>query len=314
MIEFRGVDMSFGDKAVLRGLTFEVRPGEVYTLLGANGAGKTTAINILCNLLDADGGTVRVDGIAAGEATRGRLGVAPQEISLYLDLTCSENLAFFAEVYGIDGGRRRERVTAVLETLQLSPWAETRVEQLSGGWRRRMNLAVALVPAPAVLVLDEPTAGLDIESRHELWGLIERLRASGVAILLTTHLMDEAERLSHRVGILKDGRIVAEGSIDELRSRIASEQVAVVESADDEAICARALDQGWRPRRHAGRLTLWLPRRFDFSELVRRLDGVPLASLALHDISLEHIYLELAGAPETALAARPQLEDSVLNV
>ncbi len=298
MIEFVDVDKSFGDKAVLRGLSFEVEPGEVYTLLGANGAGKTTAINILCNLLDADGGTVRVDGMPAGEATRRRLGVAPQEISLYLDLTCRENLAFFAEVYGIDGGRRQERVAEVLETLGLGPWAETRVEQLSGGWRRRMNLAVALVPAPAVLVLDEPTAGLDVESRHETWGLIERLRASGVAILLTTHLMDEAERLSHRVGILKDGRIVAEGSIDELRSRIASEQVAVVESGDQEAVRARARDHGWQPRRHAGRMTLWLPRRFDFPELVGHLDGVPLASLALHEIGLEHVYVELTGGFE----------------
>ncbi len=293
MIDFQNVRKSFGPKPVLRGLTFKVHPGEVYTLLGPNGAGKTTAINILCNLLDADEGTVRVGRAGESENTDlAQLGVAPQEISLYLDLTVRENLEFFAEVYGIRGQRRNVRVGEVIESLRLGPKAEIPVANLSGGWKRRINLAVALISAPSTLILDEPTAGLDIESRHELWDLIKKLSNSGVAILLTTHLLDEAERLSHRIGILHEGRIVAEGSLEELRSQIAARQVATVDSDHSDAIRDVASKEGWPVSDYAGRLTLLMPQLIEFSELVRRFEGVPLKALSLEEISLEHIYVE----------------------
>ena len=298
MISFNNVHKSYGQKPVLKGLSFEVRSGEVYTLLGPNGAGKTTAINILCNLLDADSGNALVNESQVNEATRGQIGVAPQEISLYRDLTCRENLEFFAEIHGLRGNQLKERVESILETLRLGPWAQTLIDKLSGGWRRRMNLAVALVSSPSVLVLDEPTAGLDIESRHELWELIERLKDAGVAILLTTHLLDEAERLSHRLGIMKDGKVVAEGSMDELRSQITAQQVALVESPDPESVHRVAQQEDWPIRSYAGKLSLWLPRRIEFSQLVNRLEGVALSSLSLHEVGLEHIYVELSSGFE----------------
>jgi ABC-2 type transport system ATP-binding protein len=298
MIELQGVKKSFDGRPVLLDLSFDVEPGEIYTLLGPNGAGKTTAIHILTGLLAADAGSVRVHGEPVGEATRRQLGVAPQEISLYQDLTCRENLAFFGEIYGIRGAQRDRRVTEVTAALGLDPWAETPISELSGGWRRRVNLAAALVPSPRALVLDEPTAGLDIESRHHLWHLIEGLRASGVAVLLTTHLLDEAERLSQRIGILDAGRILVEGSISELRQRISAAQVAEIVSEDEDSVRDRARREGWRVRRYGGRLSLWLPDRVDFPLLVRRLEGVPVTSVALHEIGLEHVYAELTAGFE----------------
>jgi len=298
VIEFKAVKKSFDGKPVLLDLSFHVEPGEIYTLLGPNGAGKTTAINILTGLLTADTGTVRVHREAVAETTRRQLGVAPQEISLYQDLTCRENLAFFGEVFGIRGAHRDRRVAEVMGALGLDPWAGTPIAELSGGWRRRVNLAAALVPEPPALVLDEPTAGLDIESRHHLWRLIEGLRASGVAVLLTTHLLDEAERLSQRIGILDAGRLVAEGSISELRQRISAAQVAEIVSDDEDSVRDRARREGWRLRRYAGRLCVWLPDRLDFPLLVQRLEGVPVTSVSLHEIGLEHIYAELTAGFE----------------
>ncbi len=200
IVDIEGLEKSFAGRAVLQGLTFSIAPGEVYGLLGPNGSGKTTAINILCNLLAADVGSIRLAGAATGGEGRRLIGYAAQEVALYRELTCAENLDFFARLYGLPAARRRARVAELIEAFRLGEYARSRVGNLSGGWQRRVHIAAALAHAPRLLILDEPTAALDVEARHELWELIRRLNADGMAILLTTHHLEEAQRLCARIG------------------------------------------------------------------------------------------------------------------
>lgn len=292
-IEFREVSKSYGERKVLRNLSFRVGGGEVYGLLGPNGAGKTTAINVLCGLLEPERGAALVANEVLTHARRGMIGVVPQEISLYQHLTCRENLRLFADLYGFNRRQGTQRIANVIEQLQLADYADTRVSALSGGWLRRVNVATSLIHAPRALVLDEPTAGLDLESRHELWALLQRLQADEVAILITTHQLDEAERLCSRVGILGDGRIVAEGSLAELRAKMPAAQMAEVQTDDEPALQHRIRSLGWSLRSYGGHQTLWLPHPMTLPDLVSSLKGCSLRALAIREISLEHIYLEI---------------------
>ena len=297
MIEFRRAEKGFAGAPVLRGLDFRVGPGEVYGLLGPNGCGKSTAINLLCGLLDPDRGEVLVQGRPADAAARRRIGFAPQEIALYRDLTCAENLRFFGEVYGVPRDRLRARVQELLDRFGLSRFPAIPASALSGGWQRRLNLAVALVHSPAALVLDEPTAAVDIAARHELWQLIEQLR--GQALLLTTHHLDEAERLCDRIGIMQDGAIRAEGSAEELLRRVPAAQVALVEAprqSEEDRVQARAAALGWPVRRYAGRLGLLQPSPLSLRQTVDLLEGLDITSLSLQPVRLEHAYLEVLAA------------------
>jgi ABC-2 type transport system ATP-binding protein len=180
-----------------------------------------------------------------------------------------------------------------LEAVNLVDRAKSPVETLSGGMQRRVNIAVALVHQPKLLVLDEPTTGLDIEARYEIWDLIRRLRGEGITILLTTHLLDEAERLCQRIGILKRGRIVAEGSIEELRQRIPAQEILIVQTSQEEQAIARAQQLGFTPRRYGNDLAFWLPQALELKEVIACFDGIPLDSIARQPVRLEHIYLEL---------------------
>jgi ABC-2 type transport system ATP-binding protein len=291
-IELSGVSKAYGRRAVLRDLTFRVHAGEVYGLLGPNGSGKTTTINVLCGLLQPDSGVASVEGEALTRDRRARIGIVPQEISLYRHLTCRENLRLFADLYGFGGRKGADRIARVIDEMQLGEYADTPVAELSGGWLRRVNIAASILHGPRALVLDEPTAGLDVEARQELWELVHRLQAADVAILLTTHQLEEAERLCTRVGILGDGRIVAEGTLEELRARIPASHLAEIQTDDEDALQARAESLGWHLRRYGARRTLWLPRPMALPELVTVLDGCRLHALAIREIGLEHVYLE----------------------
>jgi len=292
MIEVRDLEKSYGDKRVLNKLSFSIGPNHIYGLLGPNGAGKTTTINILCNLLDADAGKIFFEGNPTSQVTKQIIGVVPQEISVYLDLTCRENLLFFSKIYGLWGSEKTQRTDELINALNLQSYEKTKVANLSGGWRRRINIAVALVHSPAILILDEPTAGLDIEARYDLWELIENLKNSGVSILLTTHQLEEAERLCSCIGIIQKGRIVAEGSLNKLRSIIPAEQIAVVESDNENMLLDRIRSYGWEHRRYGSRLILLMPQKYNLVDIVKQLDGIPLTSISLQEVGLEHIYLE----------------------
>jgi len=296
MIEVRELEKSFGDKIVLNKLSFSINPTDIYGLLGPNGAGKTTTINILCNLLDADSGMISIEGNPVSEATKHLVGIVPQEISIYQDLTCKENLLFFAKIYGLHGTTGTDRINELIHALNLNAYENMKVANLSGGWRRRVNIAVALVHSPSILILDEPTAGLDIEARYELWELIKNLKKSGVSILLTTHQLEEAEQLCSCIGILQKGRIVAEGSLDELRALLPAKQIAVIESDDEHLLCEKAQSFGWQYRRHGSRLILLMPETYILKDIVRKLDSISLTSISLQEVGLEHIYLEVTSS------------------
>lgn len=294
MLSIRNLSKTYRGRQALQALTLDILPGEVYGLLGPNGAGKTTTINLICGLLQADTGQVYVNSQAAGTATKPWIGVMPQENLLYRTLTCAENLQFFAKIYGLPRRQRSLRVQDCLAAVNLSDRAATPVEKLSGGMQRRLSLAVAIVHRPKLLILDEPTTGLDIEARHEVWTLIRQLsREQGMTILLTTHLLDEAERLCQRIGILKQGQLLTEGTLAELRKRIAACEIVTVETPDPEAAIACAIAHGFTPRRYGSELAFWVPEELELKDLLARFEGAPLDAIARSPVKLEHIYLEV---------------------
>ncbi|WP_414585443.1 ABC transporter ATP-binding protein [Scytonema sp. PCC 10023] len=293
MLRIKNLNKAYGKRKVLQDLTMYIEHGEIYGLLGANGAGKTTTINIICNLLKADSGYITISNQPVSEETKKLIGIAPQENLLYKTLSCEENLNFFAQIYGLDAKTRRQQVKATLEAVNLLDRAKSPVETLSGGMQRRLNIAVALVHQPKLVILDEPTTGLDIEARYEIWELIRQLKNQGITILLTTHLLDEAERLCHKIGILKSGRILAEGSLAELRKNIAAKEIVIVQTSEEEQAIARAIEHGFTPRRYGHDLAFWVPEQLELKEIISRFDGIPLDSIARQPVRLEHIYLEL---------------------
>src|SRR5262249_2996182 len=201
------------------------------------------------------------------------VGICPQEIALYRDLYPRENLFFFCELYGSARGDAIRRVTELMRLFGLERFARTPVAALSGGWQRRLNFAVALVHSPSLLVLDEPTAGLDVEARQELWRIIELLKKQGMTILLTTHHLDEAEHLCTRIGIMRAGRIAREGTIPQLLSLVPARAIALIEASDADTVRARAAEAGWNTRDYAGRIACLLPRQVSLEEVVRPLSG-----------------------------------------
>jgi ABC-2 type transport system ATP-binding protein len=293
VLNIEKLNKSYGKRQVLQDLTLHIQAGEIYGLLGPNGAGKTTTINILCNLLTSDSGAIAINNQPISEATKLLIGIAPQENLLYKTLSCEENLNFYAQIYGLQAQQRKLQVRASLAAVNLLDRAKSPVETLSGGMQRRLNIAAALVHQPKLVILDEPTTGLDIEARYEIWELIRRLKSQGITILLTTHLLDEAERLCQRIGILKGGRIVAEGSLEQLRQRIPAQEIVVIQTAEEERAIARARECGFTHRRYGNDLAFWLPQPLELKEIISRFDGIPIESIARHPVRLEHIYVEV---------------------
>jgi len=286
----------FGSHHVLDGFSLRVEPGEVVGLLGPNGCGKSTVLNIVCKLLSYDAGQVRLMGEPLNELryrARGLVGLCTQHCALYPDLLPAENLHFFARLYGLSDAQRKQRVAELMRRFELENFASTQVGQLSGGWQQRLHLAVSLIHRPKLLVLDEPTAAVDIEARMDLWRLIEGLRDSGTSILLTSHHLAEAERLCSRVALMRSGRVVADGSVPELLTRIPGQAVAKVQSEDKEAIIQRALELGWPVRQHANQLRLLLPHHLSLREIVDALEGAQVSAVSVQPVTLEDAYLEL---------------------
>lgn len=293
MLQIKNLSKFYGNRLVLHDLTLHILPGEVYGLLGPNGAGKTTTINILCNLLSPDSGEITINNEPISKATKKLLGVATQENLLYKSLSCEENLNFFARLYGLSGKERQEQVKASLKAVKLADRAKSPVETLSGGMQRRLNIAAALVHYPKLLILDEPTTGLDIEARYEIWELIRRLKNQGMTILLTTHLLEEAERLCQRIGILKNGKLIAEGSLDQLRKRIPAQEIIIVQTPEEDDAIARASKYGFTYRRYGNDIAFWLPKHLELKEIIACFDGIPIDSISRHPVRLEHIYVEV---------------------
>ena len=214
----RGLSKNFGARAAVDGVSFTIAAGEIYGLLGPNGAGKTTSISMIAGILERDAGEITIDGIDidAGPPARALIGIVPQAITLYLDLTARENLDFWGRMYDLGGAALQHEIESALEAVGLTKRADDIVGTYSGGMQRRLNLACGILHRPRLLILDEPTVGVDPQSRSAIFDLVERLRDAGTAILYTTHYMEEAERLCARIGIIDSGKLIAEGTRAEL--------------------------------------------------------------------------------------------------
>jgi ABC-2 type transport system ATP-binding protein len=229
VLEVRDLSKRFRDREAVRSLSFTLSGGEIFGLLGPNGAGKTTTIGMIAGVLRPSGGSIHIlglDAVASGRSVLRNLGLVPQTVSLYPALTAAENLRFFGNLYGVSGPRLDERLRSLLEMAGLSARSREPVGNFSGGMKRRLNLACALVHQPALLLLDEPTVGVDPQSRERIYEALGALAGQGLALLLTTHYLDEAERLCHRLAIVDEGQVAAEGTVEHLRS-IVGEAVAV---------------------------------------------------------------------------------------
>ncbi len=293
MLEVRKICKSYGKKQVLQDLSFAIQPGEVYGLLGPNGAGKTTTISILCGLIHADRGSVTMNGQNASSSTRSLIGVAPQENIFYRSLTCEENLRFFGQLYGLSNEVCRKQAQYCLELVGLSDRAKSIADVLSGGMQRRLSMAIALVHQPQLVVLDEPTTGLDIEARYEVWELIRKLRSQDTAILLTTHMLEEAERLCQRIGIIKQGSLLAEGSLEELRKHVPAQEIAIICTPTEDLAIARAIELGFAYRYYGRDLAFWLPKVMDLKEILECFEGIVIDSIMRQPVRLENIYVEV---------------------
>ena len=218
MLSLRDLHKTYGTTKAVDGLSLEVEKGEVFGLLGPNGAGKTTTIGMAIGLVTPDSGSVLVagEGSPTDPEVRRRIGVAPQSLALYDDLTAQENLRFFGRLFGLGGAALEDRVRELLAWTELAPRGRDRVRGYSGGMKRRLNLAAALVHDPPLLLLDEPTAGVDPQSRNAIFEAVREMKARGKTVVYTTHYMEEAERLCDRVAVVDHGRLLALGTVDAL--------------------------------------------------------------------------------------------------
>ena len=223
VLEARNLHKAFKDLIAVNGVSFRIAEGETYGLLGPNGAGKTTTISMVVGLLERDAGEVFVDGreiFTTSTGSKRAIGYVPQDIAIYPDLSARENLSFFGHLYGMSRKDLSRRIDEVLEIIGLSERADDRSDEFSGGMKRRLNIGIGLLHEPRLLMLDEPTVGVDPQSRNAILESVERLSSEGMAVLYTTHYMEEAEHLCDRVGIIDEGEIRAEGTRAELVSLV----------------------------------------------------------------------------------------------
>jgi len=299
-----GLTKRFGRTTAVQDVSFRIAPGEAYGLLGPNGAGKTTTISMLCGLLDADAGQVSLAGATLADApmaVKAGIGYVPQEIALYPDLTARENLRFFGRLYAMGGPELTARVAEVLELVELQDRADERIDTYSGGMKRRINIAAGLLHRPRLLVLDEPTVGVDPQSRHAILERVAQLNREGMALLYTSHYMEEVERLCDRIGIMDGGRLIAEGSRRELVDRVGQadrleldlerDAVALAETlGEHEAVHqAQATDRRVTLLADDGRALL--PALLDLAEAA----GVPVKGVQVIEPDLEAVFLHLTG-------------------
>jgi len=305
MIETRGLRKSFGDHVVLDGIDLDVARATIFALLGPNGAGKTTMVQILSTLIGADGGEVRVAGhdlAREPEAVRAAIGVTGQFSAVDNLLTGEENLLLMADLHHLGRREGRRRAAALLERFDLVDAARKLPATYSGGMRRRLDLAMTLVGDPRIIFLDEPTTGLDPRSRHTMWQIIRELVASGVTILLTTQYLDEADQLADRIAVLDQGKLVAQGTPDELKRRIPGGHIRL-QFADASGLEAAARTLG-EVSRDDNEFTLQVPTDGSVRSLRAVLDRLDDESIAVNDLSihtpdLDDVFFAITSHPDT---------------
>jgi ABC-2 type transport system ATP-binding protein len=302
-LKIERVSKAFGAIRAVDAVSFEVRPGEIYGLLGPNGAGKTTTISMISGLLKPDAGEIFVAGTAFWsdpQKAKRIMGVVPQELAIYEELTGRENLEFWGRIAGLSSSEAKSRATELLTALSLTDRAKDAVKTYSGGMKRRINLGCALLHKPRLLLLDEPTVGIDPQARLNILEFIRGLRASGTAILYTTHYLEEAETLCQRIGIIDHGRLLAEGTLSELQERLGGDRVFVLEAdfKDTSPDAWNGFHQRFRIIQKSERqLVVAAIGTRDPSECLKDLLNLPVRveNVTLKRPSLNDVFLQLTG-------------------
>ena len=302
-----GLVKRYGDLTAVDHVSFDVQPGEIYGLLGPNGAGKTTLLSVISGLVRPAAGSVRVGGHAVERdpvAAQRLMGVVPQALALYPDLTVRQNLTYFARLRGLRGVERRDEIATALAAVDLAAVADRRAKTLSGGMNRRLNIAIGLIGRPRLLLLDEPTVGLDPQSRRHILDAVRRLADGGMAVLFTSHYMEEVEYLCRRLSILARGRVIAQGPLDEVRA-LAGDGVVVrvplpAAALEDEALDVAALRSASSVpiEVHRHELRFALPEGSGQVPMVLNLlgrHGVALDGMRVESPNLESVFLALTG-------------------
>jgi ABC-2 type transport system ATP-binding protein len=311
-VETSRLHKRYGSVEALRGVDLLVETGSVFGLLGPNGAGKTTAVRILTTLLQPDGGSASVAGhdvVRDAARVRELIGLAGQYAAVDENLTGFENLDMVGRLYHLGGAHSRARARELLDSFDLADAGGRLVREYSGGMRRRLDLAAALVARPPVLFLDEPTTGLDLRSRIGLWDAIEALVSEGTTVLLTTQYLDEADRLADRIAVIDHGLVIAEGTPQELKDRVGGERIDIHLCDDgrgDEAVAALASIASDRPFLEDGSVRVPVAeRRGSIADAVRRLDdaGIAIDDISVSEPTLDDVFLNLTGR-----AAEPEVE------
>jgi lipooligosaccharide transport system ATP-binding protein len=298
LVHARGLIKTFDDLVAVDGVDFDVQQGEAFGFLGPNGAGKTSTMRMVGCVSPPSGGTLRIlglDPVAQGAEIRARLGVVPQQDTLDFELTVRENIVIYGRYFGLARSELRRRADELLDFVQLTERADSKVEPLSGGMKRRLTIARSLVNEPDVLLLDEPTTGLDPQARHTVWDRLFRLKQRGVTLILTTHYMDEAEQLCDRLVVMDKGKIAAEGSPRELIAQYSTREVVELRFPADE----RPEDVAPRVEGLAQRVEALPDRLLLYSD-----DGDETAS-RIHDLGIR---------PDSVLVRRSTLEDVFLHL
>ena len=303
-IEVNHLKKSFGDLQAVQDASFNAEAGEVLSLLGPNGAGKSTTISMLSGLLTPTGGDACIMGhsiIREPEAAKSSLGVVPQDIALYPDLSARENLVFWGKMYGLRGATLKSRVDEVLEIIGLTDRQKDFVDKFSGGMKRRVNIGAALLHKPAVIIMDEPTVGIDPQSRRHILDNVKELNQKGMTVLYTTHYMEEAAELSDHIAIMDKGIVIAYGTHDELIKMVGEEtRIDVTLNTEGEKVLAawRATEGVAKIDSLDGRVTALvddsnrvLPRLFDAASKV----NVRIMSVDIQEPNLETVFLHLTG-------------------
>ena len=300
LIEAKALTKRFGDHVAVDGIDFSVRRGEVFGFLGPNGAGKTTTMRMIACVSPVTDGELRVLGmnpVVDGPAIRSRLGVVPQDDNLDTELTVWDNLVIYGRYFGLPMAQIRERAAELLHFARLDDRRLSRVDPLSGGMKRRLTIVRSLINRPDLVLLDEPTTGLDPQARHLLWERLYRLKREGVTLVLTTHYMDEAEQLCDRLVIMDGGRIVAEGSPRELIDRYSTREVVELRFAlleQQQAALARLDGAGDRVENLADRVLIYTAHGDEALAQVTH-DGIEPASVLVRRSTLEDVFLQLTG-------------------
>jgi ABC-2 type transport system ATP-binding protein len=303
-IQVQALEKCFGDFAAVKKIDFEVIQGEIFSLLGPNGAGKSTTISMLSCLLQPSGGDAYVLGHSIKhepQAVKASLGVVPQDIALYPDLSARENLAFWGKMYGLRGAALVRRVDEVLEIIGLTDRQKDRVEKFSGGMKRRVNIGAALLHKPAVIIMDEPTVGIDPQSRRNILDNVKQLNSQGMTVLYTTHYMEEAQELSDHIAIMDQGQVIARGTHAELVKLVGElDRIDVTLNAESERVMTdwKAALGVHKIFAQDGRLTvlaensnLVLPRLFELADSAH----VRITSVDIQEPNLEAVFLHLTG-------------------